>query len=367
VATSGLSPDEIAQPVRTIFRRQENLAFHMGTVSKIDLQNKVVIDDTGSINYDYLILAPGGETNYYGLDSVQKTGLGLKGLDDATAIRNHLLAQFEKASKETDPARRRALLTFVVVGGGPTGVETAGAISELIKLVHKKDNPDLALSDMRVILLEATDRLLPGMPEDLGRFTVEALERKYVGVKFNAVVTGYDGQEVKLKDGSTLATGTLIWAAGVRASRLFDHLGLPQDRLGRVKVLPTLQVEQHPEVFVIGDSAYVKDEEGDPLPMVAQVAMQQGEAAARNILAMLEGKELVTFSYHDLGTLATIGRNQAVASLGWLKLRGFFAWVVWVVVHIYQLVGFRNRLAVMLDWIWNYLFYERAVRLIGPR
>jgi len=367
VATSGLSPDEIAHPVRSIFRGQKNLSFHMGSVTGIDLKNKVVANESGSMPYDYLILAPGGVTNYYGLNAVEKAGFGLKDLDDATRMRNHLLEQFEKAAKEPDPVRRRALLTFVIVGGGPTGVETAGAISELIRMVQLKDYPGMDINDVRVVLLEAMDRLLGAMPEEQGKFTAGVLARKHVEVLFNTAVANYDGQEVKLKDGSSIPACTLIWAAGVRASRLLDTLGLPQDRMGRVKVTQTLQVEEYPEVFVIGDAANVTDPQGTPLPMLAPVAMQAGESAAKNIVRLIEGKALEPFVYRDPGVMATIGRNQAVAQLGRLKFRGFIAWVMWIVVHIYQLIGFRNRLAVLVDWAWNYFFYERAVRLIGPR
>jgi NADH:ubiquinone reductase (H+-translocating) len=323
VATSALSPDGIAYPVRSIFRRQKNLSFHMGAVTAIDLETRTVVNETGTLAYDSLILALGGETHYFGLDSVAEHGFGLKSLEDATTIRNHLLAQFELAAKEPDPQRRKALLTFVIAGGGPTGVECAGAISELIRMVLKKDYPAMDFSDVRVVLLEAMDRLLSGMPEDLGKFTVEVLVRKNVEVCLNTAVARYDGQQVVLKDGSLLPAHTLVWAAGVRASRLIDSLGLPQDRMGRVKVEPTLQVPGHPEVYVIGDSAFLQDAKGAPLPMVAPVAMQQGEGAARNILRLMKGETPKSFTFKDPGVLATIGRNQAVARLGNWKFRGF--------------------------------------------
>lgn len=366
VATSALAPDEIAYPIRSIFRRQKNLSFHMGAVTAIDLNNRTVVNESGTIPYDYLILATGGITHYFGVDAVAQHSFGLKDLDDATRIRNHILSQFELAAKEPDLDRRRGLLTFVVAGGGPTGVECAGAISELIQMVLQKDYHAMDFTDVRVILLEAADRLLGVMPEELGQFTANVLARKHVEVKFGTAVASFDGQQVKLADGSILLARTLIWAAGVRASHLLDSLGLPQDRIGRIKVQPTLQVEGYSNVFVIGDSASCVDEKGMPLPMVAPVAMQQGDQVGRNILNLLKGKPLEPFVYRDPGILATIGRNQAVARLGKYQFRGFFAWLVWVVVHIFQLIGFRNRIAVLLDWAWNYLFYDRAVRLIGP-
>ena len=258
------------------------------------------------------------------------------------------------------------MLTFVIAGGGPTGVECAGALSELIRMALQKDNYPLDFRAVRVVLLEATDRLLAAMPEDLGRFTADVLERKHVEIRFQTAVSQYDGEIVQFRDGATLPAHTLIWAAGVRASRLLDGLGVEQDRLGRVKVQPSLQISGHPEVFVIGDAAHIVDLQGAPLPMLAPVAMQQGEQTARNIHRLVAGAATQAFRYHDPGVLATIGRNQAVARLGKWKFTGLLAWLVWVVVHILQLIGFRNRLAVLLDWAWSYIFYERAARLIGP-
>lgn len=366
VATSALAPDEIAYPIRSIFRRQKNLTFHMGAVTAIDLKHKTVVNETGTIAYDYLILATGGVTHYFGLDAVAQNSFGLKDLEDAVRIRNHILSRFELAAKEPDLDRRRGLLTFVVAGGGPTGVECAGAISELIRMVLQKDHHSMDFSDVRVILLEATDRLLGAMPDQLSQFTANVLARKHVEVKFKTVVASFDGRQVELTDGTNLPASTLIWAAGVRAPRLLDSLELPQDRIGRIKVRPTLQVEGYSDAFAIGDSASFADDKGMPLPMVAPVAMQQGEHAGKNILNLLRGKSLDPFVYRDPGILATIGRNQAVARLGKYRFSGLFAWLVWVVVHIFQLIGFRNRVAVLVDWAWNYLFYDRAVRLIGP-
>ncbi len=366
VATSTISSNEIAYPVRSSLRGMPNVHFQLGAVERVDLDDHCIYTDRGPVRYDHLVLAVGGETNYFGMDSVQKHGIGLKDLEDATRIRNHLLGQFEQAVKEPDPQKRRRMLTFVIVGGGPTGVECAGAVSELIRLVLTKDYPRLNISDVRVILLEAIDRVLANMPEELSKATARALERKHVELRFGATVADYDGSTIHLKSGESIETNTLIWAAGVRASRLLDGLGLEQDKAGRVKVEQTLQVPGHPEIFVIGDAAHCLDEDGKPLPMIAPVAMQQASVVAKNILRKIEGKPMETFTYKDPGVMATIGRNQAVAHVWGLKLRGYIAWLMWLGVHILQLIGFRNRLAVLIDWAWAYIFYERANRIIGP-
>jgi len=308
----------------------------------------------------------GGKTHYFGMQSVAQNSFGLKGMEDAVAIRNHLLKQFELASQETDVEARRAMLTFVVVGGGPTGVESAGAISELIRMVLTKDFPALNFKEARVVLLEAADRLLANMAPDLSERTAEVLWRKHVEVRFGAAVADYDGQRVLLKGGEVLPTRTVIWAAGVRAASLADELGVEQGSQGRVKVEPTLRLPGHPEVYVIGDAAYLPGADGKPLPMVAPVAMQQAQTAVRNIRAQMEGEPLENFAYNDPGSMATIGRNQAVVQLGSVKFRGFVAWIVWLLVHLMQIVGFRNRLLVLINWAWDYFFYDRAIRLIVP-
>jgi NADH dehydrogenase len=365
VATAGLSPGEIAQPLRTIFRRQKNFRFRLAEVTEVKLEDKVLLSSTGSISYDYLILAIGSQTTFFGLDSVERNGLYLKDLDNAISIRNQLLSCFELAEQEQDPERRSSLLTFVIVGGGPTGVECAGAISELIRLVLIKDYPDLNFSDVHVLLFEMQDHLLDGFPENLQINAKQELQSKRVEVILGARVIEFAGGEVKFSDGNVVQSETLIWAAGVRAGNLADHLGVKQARQGRITVSSTLQIPVHPHAFVIGDSAYI-EEEGYPLPMMAPVAIQQGELAAKNILHSIKDEPLETFTYKDPGSLATIGRNKAVARIGKLKFSGFLAWVVWLVVHIYWLIGFRNRLLVLINWIWDYFSYERAVRLITP-
>ncbi len=363
VATAGLEPEQIAKPVRAILRGQQNFEFRMVQVTGVDWVARQVITDNGPVSYDYLILAVGGETNYFGMDSILRHGFGLKGVVDAVAIRNHVLRCFERAMLEPDAERRRALLTFVVVGGGPTGVEMAGALSELIRLVLVKDYPRLNIKDVRVLLLEATDRLLASLPARLREAAAETLWRKHVEVRFGAAVQDSDGARVTLKGGEVIPARTLIWAAGAQAVALTTQLGLPTARQGRVAVTPMLEAPGHAEVFVIGDAAYL-EYEGAPLPMMAPVAIQMAETAAHNIERRLRGEAPLPFRYKDPGSLATIGRNAAVAYIGGIAFKGFLAWAVWLIVHIIQLIGFRNKLFVLMNWAWDYFFYERAARLI---
>jgi NADH dehydrogenase len=363
VATAGLEPEQIAKPVRAILRGQRNFDFRMVEVAGVDFAQRRLETSAGPIVYDFLILSHGGETNFFGLDSMMKNGLGLKDIPDAVRIRNHILTCFEQAMIVSDPERRRQLLTFVVVGGGPTGVEMAGALSELIRLVLVKDYPLLNIKDVRILMLEATDKILAALPERLREAAVKTLWRKWIEVRFNAVVADFDGDRVRLKSGEVIPARTAIWAAGVRAAPLNERLGLPLGRQGRIAVEPTLQVPGHPEVYIIGDAAY-REENGEALPMVAPVAIQMGKHAALNIINTLRGKPLLPFRYRDQGTLATIGRNAAVCDVYGIKAKGFPAWVLWLGIHIVQLIGFRNKLFVLLNWAWDYFFYERAARLI---
>ena len=363
VATAGLEPEEIAKPVRAILRRQKNLEFRLLDVTGIDFAARRVLTSGRPIAYDYLIVAVGARTSYFGLADVERHGFSLKDIPDAVRLRNQVLECFERAMLEPDPEQRRALLTFVVVGGGPTGVEMAGALSELVRLVLVKDYPRLNLKDVRILLLEAGDRLLAAMPPRLSEAAARTLWRKHVEVRHGATVAGYDGTTARLKSGEIIPAHTLIWAAGVQVADLVGRLGLPTGRLGRAHVEPTLQLAAHPEVFLVGDAAYLEANQ-IPLPMMAPPAMQMGQTAATNIRRLLAGKPAIPFRYRDPGTLATIGRNAAVARIHGISFTGFPAWVVWLVVHILQLIGFRNKLFVLINWAWDYFFYDRAVRLI---
>jgi NADH dehydrogenase len=363
VATAGISPHEIAYPVRAIFQRHKNIEFFMSRVSGVDFERKVVCTEQGEVGYDYLVIAAGASVNFFGNASLEQNALPLKDVSDAVQVRNHVLRMFELAAQEQDARKRQALLTFVVAGGGPTGVESAGAFSELIRLVLRRDYPNLNMDDVRIILLEAADSLLAGFPPKLQDSARAVLAAKHVEVRLNAKVSGYDAEAVSLADGNSIPTRTLLWSAGVQAASIYNHLGVEQTRQGRVKVLPTLQLPAHPEVFIAGDAAYI-EEDGQPLPMMGTVAFQQGIAAAENILRAIKGQTLKPFKFSDPGSLATIGRNAAVARIGRWQFKGFLAWVVWLVVHLIGLIGFRNRLIVLINWTWDYFFYDRAVRLI---
>jgi NADH dehydrogenase len=311
-----------------------------------------------------LILAVGGQTNFFGMNSVESSGFQLKNIDSAVETRNHLLSMLEKASREVDAEQRRALLTFVVVGGGPTGVETAGALAELIIHVMTKDYPHMDLNDVRVLLIEAASSVMMTYPDELRNATRKLLRKKNVEIMENTRLIDYDGRRVTLADETHIEAQTLIWTAGVRAAEITDRLGIQQAAAGRVRVESTLQLREHPEVFVIGDAAYVENGGGHPLPMLATVAQQQARATARNLQRILKGQEPEPFHYKDPGLLATIGRNAAVARIWGLSFSGFIAWVIWVVLHIYRLIGFRNRILVFINWAWDYFFYENQVRLI---
>jgi len=364
VAIAGLIPAQIAYPVRTIFRRQRNVTFQMGEVTAIDFDSRYVKLDGSVIAYDYLVIAVGGQTNFFGLRSVEENALQVKNIECAVSTRNHLLGMFERASHEADADKRRALLTFVVVGGGPTGVETAGALSELIRLVMTKDYPEMDLHEVRVLLLEAADHLMGTYPPRLRKATYDLLAGKGVETLLSTPLSAYDGLQATLGDGSKLNTHTVIWTAGVRAADLVDRLGLQQAGAGRLVVEKTLQLPGRAEVLVLGDAANARGDDGQALPMLATVAQQEARTAAVNIQRMVRGESAVEFRYKDPGLLATIGRNAAVARLWGLSFSGFIAWVIWVALHIYRLVGFRNRLVVMVNWAWDYVFYENQVRLI---
>lgn len=363
VATAGISPHEIAYPVRAIFQNHKNVEFLLAEITGVDFGEKTVQTSQGTVKYDALIIAAGAAVNFFGNDSLAQNAFTLKDLGDAITLRNHVLRQFEQAAHTDEPEPCRALLTFVIVGGGPTGVESAGAFAELIRLVLRRDYPWLNVDDVHVILLEAAEAILPGFPANLQQTAVKSLADKHVDVRLKAKVAGYDGQVVMLENGEMIPANTLLWSAGVRAAALIDQLGVEQARQGRVKVTPELNIPGQPNVYVIGDAAYL-EKDGTALPMMVPVAVQQAEVAAANILAKLRNQPTKRFSYRDPGSLATIGRNSAVARLGTWTFHGFLAWVMWLFVHLINLIGFRNRLIVLINWGWDYFFYDRAVRLI---
>ncbi len=366
VASAGLEQESIAQPIRAMARQWPGARFTLTEVQSVDLAKRELQTDTGCIPYDYLILGAGSTTNFFGLGTVQQHAFDLKELEDAEVLRNHILQAFERAVCEPDPARRRALMTFVIVGGGPTGVEFAGALIELVNFVLAKDYPELATHTARVVLVEAMDRLLAAMPEQLGMYTLKKLRSMSVEVLLNAQVVDADGERVVLHDGAVIPAHTLVWSAGVKAAALAETLAVPHARGGRIPVEPDLSLAGHPEVFVTGDMAWL-EQDGAVLPMTAPVAMQMGIYAARAIIAREQGNQLPPFQYRDKGSMATIGKNAAVASAFGMQLRGYPAWLAWLMLHVYYLIGFRNRIVVLLNWIWYYWFHERQVRLITRR
>jgi NADH:ubiquinone reductase (H+-translocating) len=365
VATAGLEPEAVAYPVRAIIRKHANVDFAMAEVTGVDFERRAVLTDGGEVPYDYLVLAAGSANNYFGNNALAEHTLGMKDVDEAQRLRNHVLTCFEHAVREQDPERRRALLTFAVIGGGPTGVELAGAFAELIRHVLRKDYPMLDIGEARVVLVEALDSILATFPSGLQRRARTKLERIGVEVRLNSAVANVEDDIVAFKDGSVLPAATVVWAAGVRAAQLADALGVEQGRGARVKIAPTLHLSERPEVFVIGDMAYLEQTPGGPAyPMVAPAAMQMGEQAGRNILAQVRGEPQRPFKYFNKGQMATIGRSAAVFDAFGIRMAGLLAWLGWLFVHLLYLVGFRNRVIVLLNWAYNYFTYDRGVRLI---
>jgi NADH dehydrogenase len=367
VATAALSPAQIAQPIRTILRHQRNIEIVLDEVTGIDLTaRQVITPEAGPIAFDYLIIATGASHAYFGHDAWQDAAPGLKSLDDATAIRRRILDAFERAEITASPTERDALLTFCIVGGGPTGVEMAGAIAELARWTLAGEFRHIDTSKAKVILIEAGPRVLAAMPEALSQKAREGLERLGVTVRTNVSVTDCTATHVTTGT-ETIPCRTIIWAAGVKASPVGAWLGheIPLDRAGRVKVQPDLSVPGTEGIFVIGDAASVAGADGHPVPGVAPAAKQQGRYVGDLIARQIKGTgKVMPFRYRDQGNLATIGRGEAVVDLGWLKLSGFLAWWFWGLIHIFFLIDFRNRLTVGIDWLWSYLTNGRAARLM---
>ena len=367
VATAALSPAQIAMPIRRILARQKNATVLMEEVDGIDAQARLIITENRRIAYDYLIVATGARHAYFGHDEWAATAPGLKTIGDATEIRGRILAAFEKAEVSEDAALRSKLLTFVIVGGGPTGVELAGAIAELARKAIVRDFRNIDSSTARVILVEAGPRLLTAFPESLSQSAKSQLEKLGVEVRLGDAVTHCDEHGVVLADGEPIGSGCVLWAAGVMASRAAKWLGAEADRAGRVIVDDDLSVPGHPEILVLGDTALVKGADGQPVPGVAAAAKQMGRYAARLIKARLAGQPSKPFRYIDYGNLATIGRKAAVADFGRIRLSGLLAWLLWTFAHLWFLVGFRNRIVVFLDWAWAYATFDRGARLITER
>ncbi len=367
VATAGLSAPSIAAPIRHIFRKQRNVTVLMGEVTGIDTARRIVqADGAGEIAYDHLIVASGATHSYFGNDAWAAHAPGLKTLEDAFAIRRHILLAFEHAECETDDERRRAWLTFVVIGAGATGVELAGTLAEISRHTLSGEFRRFDSRSARVLLLEGGERVLPALPETLSAKARGQLERLGVEVRTGTRVTGIteNGVEISAASGtSRIDARTVMWAAGVAASPLGKVLGTPLDRAGRVMVLADLSLPERPDVSVIGDLAHIECD-GKLVPGVSPAAKQMGHCAARNILARLAGRPTKPFRYADYGTLATIGRKSAVALLGNVKLWGIPAWLVWLFAHIYFLIGFRNRIMVMIDWAWAYFSFQRYARIV---
>jgi NADH dehydrogenase len=364
VAMAGLSPSEIAQPLRAVLKGVRNVTVLMAEATKLDLKaREVVLDDGATLCWDFLIVACGAQTSYFGHEEWKEAAQGLKSIQDAVDIRERVLMAFELAERESLEGRRTELLSFVVIGGGPTGVELAGAIAELAKFVLDRDFRSIDPSAAKVHLLEAGPRLLPSFPEDLSNDAASQLRGLGVEVRTNARVTSIEPGCVRLGEES-IACSIVLWAAGVRAVPLTKMLGVPLDKGGRVYVEKDLSVPGQRRAFVIGDAARFDGKDGMPLPGVSPVAMQQARTVAKSIRRAVVGKDTIPFEYFDKGSMATIGRSRAVAMMDRLHLSGFLAWLAWLLVHIWYLIGFKNRLVVLIIWAWSYVTYRRGARII---
>ncbi len=364
VATATLSPGDIAAPIRWILRRQRNVRVLLGEAAAIDVAaRRVLLTDGAAVDYDYLIVATGASHAYFGHPEWARFAPGLKTLEDALEIRRRLLLAFERAEREPDADRQQRLVTFVIVGGGPTGVELAGTLAEIARQTLRDEFRAIDTSRARIILVEAGPTILPSFPEKLRRAARASLLQLGVDVREGIAVTDITANGVSL-NGQHLLANTVLWAAGVAASPVVASLGVPLDRAGRVIVNEDLSIPGHREVFVVGDAAAFAHQTGKPLPGVAQVAMQGATQAARNVLRLVENQPTRRFQYHDKGSMAIVGRGSAIADFGWTSFSGIVAWFAWLFIHIFMLIGFRNRLAVLLQWGAAYLTFQRSVRLI---
>lgn len=365
VASCLLNPSEIAAPLRKVLHGAPDVRFRLGEVTGVDLGERLVhLADGAALPYDDLVLSIGSTTNYFGNDAIASRALGLKDLGEALRLRNHVLRVLERAATTSDPDARRALLTFCIVGGGPTGVEYAGALAELVRLVLPREYPELDRGEVRIVLLEGADRVLSMFPASLSAYAARQLRRMGVDVRLDRLVASATESSVTTRDGEVIPTETFVWTAGVEPSPLAAGFGLPLDARGRVEVDEHLRVRGVPHVYAIGDVAAARDRRGGELPMVSPPAMQAGRYVARAILAGIDGRPTRRFRYVDKGTLATIGRQSAVGTVGRLRFRGFVGWVVWLAVHLWYLIGFENRVRVLLRWAWYYVRLDRPVRAI---
>ncbi|MBX9770557.1 MAG: NAD(P)/FAD-dependent oxidoreductase [Candidatus Obscuribacterales bacterium] len=366
VAMAGLSSTEIVYPIRSIFSKQKNVEVLLAQVSSIDLDNKVVKITDGEVGYDYLIIATGAQTSYFGHPEWAQVTLGLKDIDDALEIRRRVLLAFEAAEREPDPVKQKQLLTFVIIGGGPTGVELAGLLAELARKALPPDFRRIRTDEARIILLEGMPRILGALPEKCSTNATEQLRKLGVEVRTQTFVKDINADGVTV-EGEFIPSSTVMWCAGVAATPLAKSLNIELDRAGRIPVEPNLSIKDHPEVFAVGDACVFLHQDGKPLPGLAPVAMQQGRAVAQYIRDSLAGKPRKQFHYKHMGSLATIGRGAAVADLNGFIMTGRPAWCLWLVAHIRPLIGFRNRMVVMFDWLINYMTYKRGARLITGR
>lgn len=371
VATGGLSPANIAAPLRSIFKRQKNVRVMLAQARDLDLAKHCVLLEDGSVPFDTLIVATGSSHHYFGNDQWETDAPGLKTIEDATKIRSRVLLAFERAERERDPIVVRQWLRFVIVGGGPTGVELAGSLAEIARDTLRHEFRSINPADAEIILIEGADRVLPNYPAQLPRRAASQLEDLGVTVRTNAMVTAVEPDRVVIRVAEkteTIATRTVLWGAGVKASPLgrplADQAGVPQDRTGRVPVTDKLTLPGYANVFVIGDLARFEHADGEPLPGVAPVAIQQGKYVAKLIRNRLQGNETLPFQYRNLGTMATIGRHRAVAYFGRWRFSGYLAWLMWLVIHLMNIVEFQNRLLVLIQWAWNYVTWNRSARLI---
>ncbi len=366
VAAAEIEPSQIAYPVRGILRSLDNVRFVMADVQRVDPTAQIITTSEGEIWYDYLVLATGSVAAFFGIPGAADNCFTMKSVDGGVVLRNQILSQFEAASHETDADVRRRMLTFVVIGGGPSGVEYAGALAQLIKGPLTRDYRELDMREVRVVLVEAADNVLGMLPQKLGRYAIERLEQMGVDVRLESPVSAVRPDGVVFRDGTTIAAETAVWTAGVAGEAIGRRSDIATARNGTIPVEPTLRVPGFDNLYAIGDLAAF-EQDGEILPMVAPVAMQQGDHVARNIQRQLAGEAPQPFTYSDKGSMAVIGRNAAVAEIGGRSFTGYFAWLIWLVIHILQLIGFRNRLFVILNWAWAYWRFEYMVRLIQPR